>query len=201
MIVQNLRHAAWPAVFACVSMVACSKKPATEDAFVNASLGASNDGLCPVSSASVVTVGAMQASTEPMTIPDGEDGLNVNCTVHPNGDGFDIQLSAQTPGSQGGAIIISGHVNSDTGGMVSAQFASGPAAGTYLATGNCALTYTYLNQPIAASDRIAAGKIFAHVSCPEAENTSMVSVTLPDGGAATATCDGEADFLFDNCAE
>jgi hypothetical protein len=206
MIVQSLRHAAWPALFACVSVVACSKKPATEDAFVAATVGPGTNNLCPVPvGTGVVTVGAMQASTEPMTVPVGEEGLSVDCSVHANGDGYDIQLSASTPGSQGGQLIVSGHVNADSGGMVSAQFASGPAGGTYTATGSCALTYTYLGQPIAAGHRITAGSIFAHISCTDAENqggsVSGQQVMTADGGVSNAICDGEADFLFSNCSE
>jgi hypothetical protein len=206
MIVQSLRHAGWPVLLALASVVACSKKAATPDAFVNASLGpTSGSTLCPLGPGTpVLSIGAMQASDEPMTVPEGVNGVNVDCTVAASGDGFDIQLSAAQPGSQGGNLIVNGHVNAD-GGTVSAQFVSQMAGSAYTATNNCTLTYKYLGQAVASGKRISAGSIFAHISCPNAEaNGGSISgqqVMTPDGGFANAQCDGEADILFQNCAE
>ena len=209
MIVQNLRHAGWPALLALASVVACSKKPATEDAYVSAFLGGGGGSLCPLGvNTQVLVVGSMQASTEPMTFPEGQAGLSVDCTVSPSGGGFDIQLSASQPGAAGGALIVSGHVDGDTGGTVNAQFESQMAGSTYAAitaTNNCMLTYTYMGQPVPSGERISAGSIFAHIDCPNAEtqggSISGMQVTTEDGGAANAQCPGTADFLFQNCAE
>jgi len=209
MIVQNLRHAVWPALLALASVGACSKKPATEDAYINASLGGGGGSLCPLGvGTQVLAIGSMQASTEPMTVPEGQAGLSVDCTVSPSGGGFDIHLSASQPGASGGALIVTGHVDGTTGGTVNAQFESQMAGKTYsadTATNNCTLTYTYMGQDVPAGQRISAGSIFAHIDCPNAEiqggSISGGQVMTEDGGVANAQCPGTADFLFQNCNE
>jgi hypothetical protein len=214
MILRSLMHAGWPALFVCAGAVACSKTPAVEGAYVAATLGpASGSNLCPLGpNTPVVSVGTTNIGAPvtsgpietPMTIPDGESSLSVDCTVAPSGDGFQLQLSAAIPGSSGGNLIIQGHVDGDTGGTVSAQFVS-QSASVAFNSADCMLTYMYGSQMIPAGQRIAAGQIFAHISCPDAMSEggsiSGQQVTTEDGGSATATCDGEADFIFTNCAE
>jgi len=202
MIVQSLRHAAWPAVLACATVVACSKKAATEEAFVNASLGGTS--TCPVANAPVVTAGSMTSGSEPMTIPDGEGSLTVTCSVAPSSGGYSIQLDAKTEGSSGGELTVTGTVDPNTGGTVTAQFVS-QTAGIVYTSDSCTLTYTYLGLPIMKGENISSGSIFGHVSCPNAEQPSSsingTQTTGPDGGIVNTVCDGEADFLFQNCTD
>ena len=138
-----------------------------------------------------------------MTIPEGQSGTNINCTVSPSGDGFDLQLDASQPGAEGGEILITGHVNTaDTGNTVNAQFVS-QMAGAQYASANCAVTYVYFGSPIPPNERATPGSFFGHISCPNAQNsggTITGQQTIgPDGGIVNTVCDGEADVLFQNC--
>jgi hypothetical protein len=201
MIVQSLRHARWPVLLACASAVACSKTPATPDAFVNATLG----GLeCPVDDATVINTMGMTSATAPMTVPAGQGGLSVTCSVTSGGDGYTIQLDAQLPGSQGGELEIAGTVTPGSGGKVAAQFVS-QMAGLSYASNDCMLTFTYIGQPIPSNQQVSSGQIWAHVSCPDAmQPQGSISGTQtegPDGGIINSVCDGEADFLFSNCSD
>ena len=201
MIVQSLRHAAWPVLFACASAVACSKTPATPDAFVNASLGGS---LCPINDATVVDTMGMTSATAPSTTAAGENGLSISCSVSPNGSGFTIQLEAKAPGSGGGELIVSGTVDATNGGKVAAQWVS-QMSGLSYESDDCMLSYTYIGQAIPANQRISSGQIWAHVSCPDAMQPlggiSGTQTTGPDGGVINSVCDGEADILFSNCSD
>jgi hypothetical protein len=210
MIVQSLRHAGWLALLASVSAVACSKTPAVEDAYVAATLGFGQQGTCPFSSADVVTAGTMTSGNLPESVTAGTNGLTLSCTVTPNGDGYDIQLDAKLPGSSGGEFTANGHVTVGSadglsgGGTVNAQFVSQSEGVDYVGK-DCPVTYTYFMQPIAPAQRLSAGSIFAHISCPDATDSgSLVNgtqVTEPDGSLGSATCDGEADVLFQNCGQ
>jgi hypothetical protein len=209
MIVQSLKHAGWLALLASASAAACSKTPATEDAYVAATLGA-GQGMCPFSSANVVSAGMMTPGNLPESVAEGQNGLSLNCTVSPNGDGFDIQLDASLPGSSGGEFTANGHVTVGSadglsgGGTVNAQFVS-QSEGVAYEGKNCPVTYTYLQQPIAPSQRLSPGSIFAHISCPNATDSGTsingTQVMEPDGSLGSAMCDGEADVLFKNCAQ
>jgi len=209
MIVQSLRSAGLPVLLACVSAVACSKKPANEDAFVSASLGPGASNLCPLGPGTpVLMVGALQNAALPETVPNGQGGLDIDCQVSPNGSGYDIHLNAQVPGNMGGEIIITGQVDASTGGTVSAQFlaVSGAAGTTYTAENDCTLTYTFMGAALPAGQAgISAGSIFAHIDCPNAVNqggsVSGVQVTTEDGGFSNAMCAGKADFFFQNCSQ
>ncbi|HTB75163.1 MAG TPA: hypothetical protein VK762_18060 [Polyangiaceae bacterium] len=201
MIVQSLRHAAWPVLLACASAVACSKTPATPDAFVNASLGGT---LCPVNDATVINTMGMTSATAPSTTPAGQDNLSITCSVAAGGNGYTIQLDAQLPGSTGGELIVSGTVDATNGGKVAAQWVS-QMSGLSYESNDCTLSYTYIGQPIPENQRLSSGQIWAHVSCPDAmqPNGSIAGTqtTGPDGGVINSVCDGEADILFSNCSD
>lgn len=200
MIVQSLRHVAWPVLLACASAVACSKTPAAEDVFVSASLGGIQ---CPVASAVVINAGGMTSGAQPMTVPDGTNNLSVTCTVSPSGNGFAIMLDAHQPGINGGDFVVTGNVDAN-GGTVNTEWVS-QMEGLSYAQSNCMLTYSYLGTTIPMSQRISPGNIWAHVSCKNTMDTggsmSGTQMTGRDGGVITSTCDGEADFLFSNCAQ
>jgi hypothetical protein len=209
MIVQSFRHAGWPVLLACMSAVACSKKPANEDAFVSAHLGPGSSNLCPLGPGTpVLMVGALQNASLPETVPNGQGDLDVDCSVSPNGGGYDIHLAASVPGDMGGELIVTGTVDGSTGGTVSAQFlaVSGSAGTTYAANDDCTLTYSYMGMALPAGQPgIAAGSIFAHLDCPNAVSqggsVSGQQVATEDGGFASAMCEGTADFLFQNCSQ
>ena len=200
MMLKSLKHAVLSALLACAAVAACSKTPAPEDAYVNATVGAgANPILCGASStSSFFSVGQTNSSNFPMTVPSGENAVTVECTVAQNGDGFNIALNANLPGSSGGAFTLTGHVNASGGTGLHGYFSSTTDA--YSAS-DCTVTYTYNRGAIAKDQTVASGQIFGHVDCPEAVTTGTTEIPLPDGGTGQETCDASADFLFQNCSE
>jgi hypothetical protein len=60
---------------------------------------------------------------------------------------------------------------------------------------SCTFTYDDASVPVAGS-AVAPGRIWGHIDCPDA--TDAV-VEAADGSATSRTCDGYADFMFENC--
>jgi hypothetical protein len=111
--------------------------------------------------------------------------------------GCDINLQASL-GSRG-SLQIFGHVDGTSGGQgVSADISY---SGTeYQAHGNCSVTFTYLSMPVPENPPIAPGRIWAHLSCPQMGDPSGVRrVILVDMSQVPEICDGEVDFIFENC--
>jgi hypothetical protein len=200
MMLKSLKHALLSAPLVCAAVAACSKTPAPEDAYVNATVGAgANPILCGASStASFFSVGQTNSSNFPQTVPSGQNSVTVECTVSQNGDGFNIALNARLPGSSGGSFTLTGHVNASGGTGLTGFFSS--VTDSYRAT-DCTVTYTYNRLPVAKDQTVASGQIFGHVDCPTAVTQGTTEIPLPDGGSAQETCDASADFLFQNCAE
>jgi hypothetical protein len=209
---NSLRHAVWPALMATAAVTACSKQAPTETAFVRASVfgNGSNAILCTIGNASDFFLVGTASQPEPTAVPEGTDGLSVDCTVSPNGSSYNLQLNA----SQGGAsIIITGTVNAGDpnatdptfGGNVAGIFVH-PMYGTF-SDNNCSLYYKYgmPSNPIMQSERVSGGSIFAYVDCPNAQimggSFSGVQATGPDGGVETVTCDATASFVFQGCQQ
>jgi hypothetical protein len=65
---------------------------------------------------------------------------------------------------------------------------------------NCTITFTYQGNTVPDQPPLAAGRIWGHISCPNAENSGK-TVQGEDGGTENVTCDGEADFLFEQCGQ
>jgi hypothetical protein len=131
----------------------------------------------------------------------GGQGVTVGCTVHPDGAGFDVALNASL-GDHGSITItsLSGKaISPSEGGPVSATFQS-QKMGTWTSE-MCKLSYEYQTGPVPRMPPVAAGRIWAHVSCLLAERNDGEMRGLPDGGIGLATCDTEADFLFEFCNE
>jgi hypothetical protein len=200
MMLKSLKLALLPALLTCTAVAACSKTPAPPDAYVIATVGAGADPtICTSSStASFFAVGQTNSSNFPMTVASGSGAVTVECTVKQGGDGFDVQLNARLPGSQGGAFTLTGHVNASGGTGLHGFLSS--AIDAYTAS-DCTVTYTYNNFPIAKDQTVASGQIFGHVDCPVATTTGTTEIPLPDGGSAVETCHASADFLFQNCSE
>jgi hypothetical protein len=207
MIRRILRHAAWPALSAAAITSACSSKPAPADAFAATSLQpGSQPGCSFAQQTSVITVG-VATGTEPTTVQNGGSQaggqVTVSCTVHPDSGGYDIDLHVELVG-RGSMHVYStaaGAVTSNGGMGLSATFTADVqgTGQTYTAMTDCTLTYMYMGGQVPNSTPIAPGRIWAHISCPAAQATS--NVLLPDGGTVPQACDGEADFLFENCSE
>src|SRR5579872_512820 len=63
---------------------------------------------------------------------------------------------------------------------------------------NCTFTQTYNNNPLPQGGAPASGRIWGHIDCPNAVESGMFGVGI-DGGVVLRTCEGSADFLFENC--
>ena len=73
-----------------------------------------------------------------------------------------------------------------------------PGSGGLFSEDDCTIVARYNGGAVPASPAVAPGRIWAHLSCPRMVNES--GVVVPANGASTAaTCDGEADFVFENC--
>jgi hypothetical protein len=204
-----LRFACWPALAASGAVAACSNSsPPPADAFVNATISptAADPAICNTGSQTpMLQIGTATAGS-PTRVNDGDtqngaQKVQVSCTVTPSGGGFDIKLQATESGA--GTLIITsppgqGAVTNQGGQNITGVWES-QDNGTYRES-DCTLSYTYNGAPVSISPPIAAGRIWAHISCPNAQ-LGGVTKQLPDGGTTDVTCDNEADFLFENCAQ
>jgi hypothetical protein len=163
--------------------------------------------ICPFGSrADWIDVGAPLGS-RPATIPDGANQAGslvaIACAVHPTSGGFAVQLNAALSGT-GSITVFSGTtqglVDPVAGGKgITATFESG-RLGRY-ASSDCTITFTYDGGQVPQNPPIAPGRIWGHLSCPNARRTDGVGIMTPDGDVTYVTCDTEADFLFENCTQ
>ncbi len=142
---------------------------------------------------------------KPTTVADqgstGGGTASVTCTVHPQGNGFDIELSVGVAGTPGGNISIS---SAQGAGAVTTAGASGISASFYsnnqgYSASDCKITYTYQGQPVPDNPPISAGRIWGHIQCPHAVAGGGQMTTGPDGGPTDVACPASADFLFEQC--
>jgi hypothetical protein len=158
---------------------------------------------CPYAHEDWVDIGAPSAG-RPTTVANGEQTAGalviVECSVVASGNGFDVILKAGRSG-QGSVAISSppgaGEVTPTGGGAhITARFESA-TLDTYLSS-DCSITWTYNGAFVPAAPPVAPGRIWGHLSCPNAISISLMT-SLPDGATIHDTCDTEADFLFENC--
>lgn len=135
---------------------------------------------------------------EPVTFTSAElqsaaGTLSLSCKVDPSGGGFNVQLSAEIDGRDGiSSVSVAGMVTTEGGHNIQGTLTS--ATGGSFTASNCSISFTYNGNPVPVMPPIAAGRIWGHLDCPEA----MAPATpVMDGGPAT--CDAQADFLFENC--
>jgi hypothetical protein len=203
---RSLRHTQWLVPVAACAAIACSgNKSPTPDVWVTATVGqTAAGGTCNEQSATtIISVGPQSPSPldKPTTVSSGGADVggtvNITCSINPSGSGFDVQLSVVKSG-QGSLTITSapgkGAVT-ETGGTVTVTW-SNPMVGQYDQS-DCMFTATFQggSLPSGAGPAVAGGRIWGHVSCPAAQNQNQ---TLMNG--MFVTCDGEADFLFENCS-
>ena len=215
MIAFLLRHSGWALLLSAAGVAACSNNSTPPpDTFVNAALGG---GMACSSYPSLqrwLEIGTATAG-HPNTVQDsGSDrnaNVSVNCTVHPQGSGFDIELTAIEDGPMGGSLTITspqgnGSVTTSPSSGVSASFVGQGGivyreqAGANDTTG-CTITYSYDSggsvggvagdAKVPVDPPIAAGRIWGHIKCPKAVSSAMPNVV----------CDAEADFIFEQCQQ
>ncbi|HEY8041197.1 MAG TPA: hypothetical protein VIF15_15430 [Polyangiaceae bacterium] len=167
----------------------------TPDAFVSSSVGAGGPRTptpCPLGAGTPWLAIGEATATRPVTVK-SDAALSIVCSVRPVGDGFDVNLYATRQGPQGVSLTITsvtgaGAVTAAGGSSITASFSS-DTGGSY-SQSDCTLSYTYEGQPLSVSPAIAAGRVWGHLSCPAAARSGDSSL-----------CDGEADVLFEQCAQ
>jgi hypothetical protein len=184
------------------------------DTFVNAAVGGGSACSSFSTLKSFLQIGQATAG-HPTTVQDGGQDRNanvtLNCMVHAQGNGFDIELSATENGPQGGSLTIAsamgqGTVTKMASSGISASFVGqGGVVFREQAGSNdpmgCTITYEYDpsgsiggvagDSPVPTSPPIASGRIWGHIKCPNAVEQATPSVL----------CDAEADFLFEQCQQ
>jgi hypothetical protein len=206
------RHLGWAGLLvACAASVACSStQNPPPDGFIAATVG--GGPACPFASpvSDWLDVGTPTAD-KPTTVADqgstGNGTASVQCTVHPSGGGFDINLSISNSASMGGGNVLisspagAGAVTTSGGSGITASFYSAVDLGPY-SSSSCTITYTYNDMPVPTSigPPIAAGRIWGHIDCPDVMDSSQ-NMSGNDGGIEVATCGATADFLFEQCSQ
>jgi hypothetical protein len=200
-------------LLAAAGVTACSNSSnPPPDTFINAAVG--GGAMCSAyqSLQEWVQIGTATGG-HPNTVNDGGQDRNANvsvdCTVHPQGNGFDIQLTAIEQGPEGGSLTITspsgqGTVTTMTSSGVSASFVGKGGINfsenvSSTDTKGCTITYVYDpggsvggeagDTPVPVAPPIAAGRIWGHIHCPSVTEADQVGVV----------CDAEADFIFEQC--
>jgi hypothetical protein len=212
-ILRPARHAGWVAlVAACTVSSACSSNSTpVPQTYIAATVGqGTNETVCNFNTTQQwLDIGTYE---QPPSLPKYQgngstlegNAVDVVCTVATSGNGFDIALSATEEGAAGGSVVMTspvgqGAVTQSGGSGITAGFESG-SFGDYRET-DCTISFTYGGETVPNMPPIAAGRIWGHLSCPHAQQAGKTR-SNPDGGApVTVTCDAEADFFFEECAE
>ncbi|MGH7438066.1 MAG: hypothetical protein ACRENE_20480 [Polyangiaceae bacterium] len=207
MTLLKLSNLSWLALFAATAATgntACSSNPGPAPKAYAAVLimAGGNPGVNDVPACGGgdfnYTVGAATAGM-PMDYADGTDHagkVSVYCTVDSNGGGFDVNLSVEIAAAMGGTLSVSGHVNAT--GSSTGLNATFETMGQLFRDNDCTFSQVYNGAPIPSNAGPASGRIWGHLDCPNAMESGMFGQGA-DGGAVTKTCDGSADFLFENC--
>jgi hypothetical protein len=188
-------------------LCACNSSSPAATAFVTSYIQPAGGGtVCDYGTMTQwINIGA-PTGDNPTTVPNGGNQgggqpVSVGCSVHADGAGFDLSLNTAL-GDHGSMTITSlpgKAISPSTGGAVAATFQS-QKMGTWTSE-MCTLSYQYQTGPVPRKPPVAPGRIWAHVSCLLAERNDGEMRGLPDGGIGLATCDTEADFLFEFCDE
>ncbi len=184
------------------------------DGFINVAVVGGSACTAYPSLVELVRIGTAAAG-HPNTVEDGGQYANndvaISCTVHPDGDGFDLALFANERGPQYDGLWFTSQrglpVTTMPTSHVAAYFTSSTSGVAFSAGANendvvgCTITYEYDpggsfggvagDVPVPVGPPIAAGRIWGHIKCPNAFDTAMPSVV----------CDIEGDFMFENCRQ
>jgi len=185
---------------------ACSSQPPPARAYANVTIEPtplSAGGMCNFMSRQPFLLLGVPAQPQPTRVDDGSGQAHVNCTVSPSAGGtFQIQLSANSSAPTGGQVTIVGQVDQkcDPQGTACSKLTAtfvatinGNPTGQYSSM-DCTVTYVYMNGAVPLMEQpVAAGRIWAHISCPAAQRPDLMTNGMP------VTCDTEADFVFENC--
>jgi hypothetical protein len=124
------------------------------------------------------------------TVSDGSAHVAVQCAVSGNNSsGFTV--TAQTTYGTIGSFLISGHFPGPAAGSgaiptatgIHAEFNSNQGLIADMSANDCTVTFT-------GNQGIAPSRIWGVIDCPDANDPKR-----------STTCDGNAEFLFENCSE
>ena len=139
------------------------------------------------------------SSAQPTRVTSGASAVMISCSVHPQGPSYliDLQISqASATGSASSSLIVNGVVDPTVGATMNVSVHVPLSGGEEFVSSNCSVTFSTPGAGASPSGPpIAAGRIWAHLSCPGAQDTALPAGTGPD------TCDAEADFILENCGQ
>jgi hypothetical protein len=145
--------------------------------------GANGSAQCPIGGGVHFTVGGANL----VPVPNGEadsDGANVSvaCAVQASAGGFTLGANVTVSGH--GTIVINGQLDGSRNAQnnISGAFSDTEGLGAWSSKA-CVITFPDGRM------NVAAGRIWAHISCPAAV----------DGSRNNNTCDASADFRLENC--
>lgn len=136
------------------------------------------------------------------------DAVHVQCSVAgtplpgtPNVyAGVDVNVSATVDGPRGGTFFVAGHIDGYGNGTNIHSVLNVPFWDGAFSQNDCTVAATYVGGPVPMSPPVASGRLWVHLSCPKMLNKSGTQVRLMDGSQVAEACDGEADFIFENCS-
>jgi hypothetical protein len=178
-------------------------------AIVTMSRSAAFPGQCTsysyFSDQTVVDVGQPgTASSQPVLVTSGTaprlSAVQIGCSVHPQGSSYavNLQISQDTDvqGTGSMSLTVMGVVDPTAGATMDVLGEVSTNQGDEYISGTCSVTFSTPGAGASPpSAPVAAGRIWAHLSCPAAQNAAIVVGTGPE------TCDAEADFIFENCGQ
>lgn len=163
-----------------------------------------------------VNVPIQGADPTTLVVPTGTQGVQLNCSVIPSGNGYNVTVSAQiTTGASPGQVTFTGFVTPrvrDANGNPNPTSDATPipnirgifqdSTGVNLFQKDCYAQYTTADPalltgsplPVQADTYADAqgGRIWLSVFCPDAVNQNT-------GNQITKACQGTATFRFENC--
>jgi hypothetical protein len=189
-----IRQHALAAVVAAVALVSLSATGCSEDTKATprmtftstVSPGTHKSAECP-ETGTWFSIGDFGAPTSGIPVRPVDSGsseqqgtASLTCSVKPEGGGFRVVGLAQLSGATGGSFSVSGLFNPS--GDQSGISVSLTRSGSTYKQSDCTATYPDPAQTV------AAGRVWATISCPNAENAS-----------AQRVCEAVATFRFENC--
>jgi hypothetical protein len=190
--------AALASIAALVAAPGCSSEDPVSRVAIYSELGdsaAHPHGECQLAKAPWLVVGAVgngKSTSLDATTPinDGDQGVHITaCSVVAEGNGFRVNVSVRLDGSNGGALAVDGHLNSDRSQSSVRAVFSRSDTGAF-SQSNCTATFTRDGEN-APEMGVAGGRVWANVNCPDAELTTQ----------GTRVCGANAEFRFENCSE
>jgi hypothetical protein len=188
---------------------ACGSAPAPEQAYVFLQMSGDSpaaEGMCVgyPSDTTLMQIGmpgdpnASPMPTAPTRVATGAQHTAIACSVHQEGDSFAVNLQiyqGDVAGTGSTTLTVTGTVSASTGGTNLTSDVSNTIAGDYHSTA-CTITFdtTKGAGALPVPPPVAPGRIWAHLSCPAAQNANITTQA-----GMPSICDAETDFIFENC--